>query len=202
MLAKFSGLAALAALALAASPAAAKTVWACQYAKDKVLLTATMQPDPAPPGQSKPANGLVLKGNLQLVLSQTFYTPGQPLVSGGEYSLQGYIKDNDAVVVFGPDRQIASAEWLIDRQEPGGRWTGMFLNRPVSDGIGRLTTSDFKDLTGATPPEYLHFRFMLPPKFYETQKYFARIPAEGFAALHAKGLAKAAASQTATLAKC
>lgn len=202
MLTKFSGLAALAALALAGSPAAAKTVWSCQYAKDQVLLTATMQPDPAPPGQSKPANGLVLKGNLQLVLSQTFYSPGQPLVRGDEYSFNGYIKDNDAVVVFSPDRQIASGEWLIDRQEPGGRWTGMFLNRPVSDGIGRPITADFKDMTRTTPPEYLHFRFMLPPKFFETQKFFGRIPTEGFAALHAKGLAKAATSQTTTLAKC
>jgi hypothetical protein len=203
MLTKFSGLAAVAALALASSPSAAKTVWTCQYAKDQVLLTATMQPDPAPPGQTQAASALALKGNVELVLSQRFLAPGKPSSSSnGEYSFKGYIKDNGAVLVFSPDRQIASSEWLIDRRDQSGRFAGMFMSRPVSDGIGRPLNADFDDLTGAAPPEYLHFRFMLPPTFYETTKYWARIPMAEFKALHARAVTKAQSTASTTLAKC
>ncbi len=197
-------LVAVGALALSAMPAAAaKPVWSCQYAKDRVLMTASFQPDPAAPPQPA-GKQLTLKSNLQLVLSQTYYTPGQPLkdTRDGTYTLQGYIVDNGAVLVFDPQRQVATAEWLIDRREAGGRWTGMFLNRPVADGIGRMQSSDYRDLTSAAPPEYLHFRFMLPPKFFETARFFGRIPTAGFKELHARGLAKAAATQSASLAKC
>lgn len=196
--------AAIASLALMPSPAAAKAIWTCQYAKDRVVMTASFQPDPAPPGQSQPASTLTLKGNLQLALTQTYYVPGQPLTdtSDGSYSLKGYIVDNGAVIIFSPERQIASSEWTIDRREPSGRWTGMFMNRPVADGIGRPMAAEFNDLTGATPPDYLHFRFMLPPKFYEIARFFGRVPTEGFKELHAKGLARAATAQSATLAKC
>jgi hypothetical protein len=196
--------AAIATLALMPSPAAAKPVWSCQYAKDRVVMTASMMPDPAPPGQSQPASTLTLKGNLQLALTQTYYVPGQPLTDTGDgsFSLKGYIVDNGAVIIFSPERQIASSEWTIERREPSGRWTGMFMNRPVADGIGRPMTAAFNDLTGATPPEYLHFRLMLPPKFYETKKYFARVPVAEFKALHAKGVAKAQSATSTTLAKC
>jgi hypothetical protein len=43
---------------------------------------------------------------------------------------------------------------------------------------------------------------MLPPKFYETKKYFARVPVAEFKALHAKGVAKAQSATSTTLAKC
>jgi len=194
----------MAALAATAAPAAAaKPIWSCQFAKDRVLMAASFEPDPAAPAQP-PGKQLTLKGNLQLVLSQTFYAPGQPLkdTRDGTYSFKGYIVDNGAALVFGPERAIPSTEWLADRREASGRWSGMFLNRPVSDGIGRPLSTDFSDLTSAAPPDYLNFRFGLPPSFYETARFFARVPTDGFKALHAKGLARAAATQSATLAKC
>lgn len=191
------------AAALATPAPAAKPVWSCQFAKGRVLMTASFAPDPAPPAQPA-GKQLTLRGNLQLVLSQTYFAPGQPLkdTRDGTYSFKGYIVDNGAALAFSPERAIPSAEWLADRREASGRWSGMFMNRAVSDGIGRPLSSDFSDLTGTAPPEYMSFRFGLPPSFYETARYFARVPVEGFAALHAKGLAKAAATQSATLAKC
>lgn len=209
MQSRFSLLASLAAVSIAlafgATPAAAaKAVWSCQFAKDRVVMTASMEPDPAPPGQNQPASALTLKGNLQLVLTQTYFAPGQPLKDNrdGTYSLKGYIVDNGATIIFSQDRQIATSEWSIDRREATGRWSGMFMNRPVTDGIGRPLSADFSDLTGAAPPDYLHFRLGLPPSFFETARYFGRVPAEGFKALHERGLAKAAATQSTTLAKC
>lgn len=197
-------IAALAALVLAAAPAsAAGPVWSCQFAKDRVVMTASFQPDPAAPAQPA-GKQLTLKGNLQLVLSQTYFAPGEPLkdTRDGTYSFKGYIVDNGAALVFGPDRQIATSEWTAERREPTGRWAGMFMNRPVSDGIGRPLSANFSDLTSAAPPDYLNFRFGLPASFFETARFFGRVPTDGFKALHAKGLARAAASQSATLAKC
>ncbi len=187
----------------ATSASAAAPVWSCQFAKDRVLMTASFQPDPAAPAQPA-GKQLTLKGNLQLVLSQTYFAPGQPLkdTRDGTFSLKGYIVDNGAALVFGPDRQIATSEWTAERREPTGRWAGMFMNRPVSDGIGRPLSSNFSDLTSAAPPAFLEFRFGLPPSFFETARFFGRVPMDGFKALHAKGLVRAAATEATTLAKC
>lgn len=195
--------AAVGALAASSSPAQAKGIWSCQYAKDRLLLTATMHADPTPPGVKSPATDLVMKGNVQLVLSQVFSAPGKAdSMAAGGYRFNAYVKDNGATIVFGPDRQMASSEWLIDRHMPSGSFSGMFMNRAVADGIGRPMTADFGDLTSAAPPEYLHFRFMLPPSFYETKRYFARIAVAEFKALHAKGLAKAQTAKVAELKAC
>lgn len=207
MIRRFSWLtpvAAAACLAFGAAPAAAaKPVWSCQFAKDRLVMTASFQPNPSAPAQPA-GKQLTLKGNLQLTLTQDFYGPGQPTqrFSDGAYSFKGYIVDNDAILVFGPDRQIATSEWTADRREPTGRWAGMFMNRPVSDGIGRPLNIDLSDLTSPTPPAFLDFRFGLPLKYYETTRFFARVPMDGFKALHAKGLARATASEATTLAKC
>lgn len=188
-------------LAASASAAAPKATWTCQYAKGRLLMTASMQPEPPAPG-AKPADALSLKGNVELVLSQQFLTGKADKNAAGEYGFTAYVKDNGANIVFSPERQIATSEWLIDRKMPSGSFSGMFMNNAVIDGIGRPIRASFGDLTGATPPAFLNFRFMLPSQFFETKRYWARIPLGDFKALHLKSVAKAETATATELKKC
>jgi hypothetical protein len=182
----------LGALAFASVPAQAKYIWSCQYARDKLLMTATIRPDPEPPGLKLPATDLVMKGSPKLVLSQVFLSPGKPdKVTADGYRFKAYIQDEGASIIFSPERQIASSEWLVDRRMPNGGHAGMFMNRAVEDGIGRPLSADFSDLTGAKAEEFIRLRFMLPPNFYEQKRYYGRMYVAEFKATHAKGLAKA-----------
>jgi hypothetical protein len=199
----FAPFAAIIVLGIANGPVQAKSIWKCEYAKDRLLLTASMQVDSAPPGFASPDTGLTLKGNVELVLSQAFSAPGKAstAIKGG-YRLDAFVKDNDATIILGPDRKIDSAEWLIDRRMPDGSFAGMFRNQPIADGIGRRLRANFGELTMTTPPEYLHFHWSLPIDFRNTSKHYTRIPTAEFKALHAKGLAKAQSATAAELKKC
>lgn len=200
----FFPVAAIALLTVPSDAANAKSAWTCQFAKGQLVLTGTMQADPAPPkGDISKAKGLTLTGNTELVLVQKFLPNGKvdQDASNGTYRFSAYVKDVSGVIRYGDGGQTSTSEFIVDRIMPDGRFTGMFLNRKVTDGIGRLVSADFGDLTGATPPASLHFRLM-PSNLHGSGQFFTKIPTSDFKALHAKGLGKAEAATSTELKKC